>query len=176
MSQAQALDPISSIIARDVARIHYYSQNYDTALEQCDHAIELNPHFPPAYWMLGRIQEQRGDLEESAAAFQRALQLSPQSPLVQAALGRTWALSGRRKEATGILEELLNLRGKRYVSPFEIGLLHFALDEIDEGFGWVEKAVQDRSYELISIRVDPRLEPLKDDPRLQRLIGQLGLP
>jgi TolB-like protein/Tfp pilus assembly protein PilF len=176
MSRAQALDPISSIIARDVARIHYYSQNYDAALEQCDHAIELNPHFPPAYWMLGRIQEQRGDLEESAAAFQRALQRSPRSPLVQAALGRTLALSGKRKEAACILHELLSLRGKRYVSPFEIGLLHFALDEVEEGFGWVEKAFQDRSYELITLCVDPRLESLKDDPRLHTLIGQLGLP
>jgi TolB-like protein/Tfp pilus assembly protein PilF len=174
--RAQTLDPISSIIARDVARIHYYSQDYDAALEQCDHAIELNPHFPPAYWMLGRIQEQRGDLEESAAAFQRALQLSPQGPLVQAALGRTLALSGKRKEAARILHELLNLRGRRYVSPFEIGLLHFALDEVEEGFGWVEKAFQDRSYELITIRVDPRLESLKGDPRLYSLIRRMGLP
>ncbi len=176
MLRAQALDPISSIIARDLARIHYYGQDYDAALEQCDHTIELNPHFPPAYWMLGRIQEQRGDLDESAAAFQRALQLSPQSPLVQAALGRTLALSGKRAEAAAILRDLLDLRGRRYVSPLEIGLLHFALDDVEQGFGWVEKAFEDRSYELISINVDPRLEPFKGDPRLQRLVSQLGLP
>lgn len=175
MLRAQALDPISSIIARDVARIHYYSRNYDAALEQCDHTVELNPHFSPAYWMLGRIQEERGDLEESAAAFQRALQLSPQSPVMQAALGRTLALSGKRKEALSILDELLDLGGKRYVSPFEIGLLHFALDATGEGFQWIEKAFQDRSYELITIRVDPRLEPLEGNPRLHGLIGRMGL-
>jgi serine/threonine-protein kinase len=176
MLRAQALDPISSIIARDVARIHYYSQDYDAALEQCDHTIELNPHFPPAYWMLGRIQEQRGDFDEAAAAFQRALQLSPQSPLVQAALGRVFASSGKRKEASAILQELLSMRGKRYVSPFEVGLLHFALDEIDEGFRCLLKAFEDRSYELITIRVDPRLQPLKGDPRLEGMVAQLGLP
>jgi serine/threonine-protein kinase len=176
MLRAQALDPISSIIARDVARIHYYSKEYDAALEQCDHTIELNPHFPPAYWMLGRIQEQRGELDESAAAFLRALELSPRSPLMQAALGRTLALSGKRNEAMTILRDLLDLRGKRYVSPLEIGLLHFALDDVEEGFSWAEKAFQDRSYELISINVDPRLEPFKGDARLQRLVSQLGLP
>ena len=95
---------------------------------------------------------------------------------MQAALGRTLALSGKRKEAACILQELLDLRGKRYVSPFEIGLLHFALEEVEEGFVWVEKAFQDRSYELISIRVDPRLEPLRGDPRLQGLIRRMGLP
>lgn len=66
---AQALDRISPIIARDLARIHYYRQDYEAALEQCDHAIELNPHFTPSYWMLGLVQEQRGDFDESAAAF-----------------------------------------------------------------------------------------------------------
>jgi serine/threonine-protein kinase len=176
IQRAQALDPISSIIARDVARIHYYSQDYDAALEQCDHAIGLNPHFSPAYWMLGRIQEQRGDLDESAAAFQRALQLSPESPLLQAALGRTLALSGKRKQAAAILRQLLDLLGKRYMPPLEIGLLYFALDNVEEGFGWAEKAFQDRSYELISINVDPRLQPFKGDIRLERLVNQLGLP
>ncbi len=51
---AQELDPISSIIARDLARIHYYRQDYEAALEHCDHAIELNPHFTPAYWIARR--------------------------------------------------------------------------------------------------------------------------
>ncbi len=45
MMLAQALDPISSIIGRDLARIYYYKQDYDAALEQCDQTIELNPHF-----------------------------------------------------------------------------------------------------------------------------------
>ena len=103
MLLAQALDPISSIIARDVARVHYYRQDFDAALEQCDHTIELNPHFSPAYWILGLVQEQRGEFDESVAAFQRAIQLSPRSPIMQAALGRTFALSGKREEALRIL-------------------------------------------------------------------------
>jgi serine/threonine-protein kinase len=173
---AQELDPISSIIARDVARIHFYRQDFEAALEQCDHAIELNPHFTPAYWMLGVIQEQRGDFDESTAAFQRAIQLSPQSPLMQAALGRTLALSGKRREALQILTELRGLAAKRYVSPFEIASLHFALSEEDQGFDWLAKAFQDRCFELICIKVDPRMSSLWGNPRFQNLFQQLGLP
>ena len=69
-------------------------------------------HFTPAYWTLGVVQEQRGDFDKSIAAFQRAIQPMPQSPLMQAALGRTFA-------------------AKRYVSPFEIASLHFAPGEDD---------------------------------------------
>src|SRR4051812_43131064 len=42
---AQSLDPVSSIIARDLAALHYHRRDFDAALDQCDHTIELNPHF-----------------------------------------------------------------------------------------------------------------------------------
>ena len=176
MMLAQALDPISSIIGRDLARIYYYKQDYDSALEQCDRTIELNPHFSPAYWILGLVQEQRGDFDESAAAFQRAIQLSPGSPLMRAALGRTFALSGKQVEAVRILGELHELAEKRYVSPFELAALHIALGQTDEGFQWLTKAFQDRCFELICLRVDPRWESLRGNPRFQKLFQQLGLP
>ena len=176
MSLAQELDPISSIIARDVARVHYYRQDFDAALDQCDHAIELNPHFSPAYWILGLVQEQRGEFDESIAAFQRAIQISPRSPFVQAALGRTLALSGRQPEALRILDELLSMAERRYVSPFELAALHFALGQADKGFTWLTKAFQDRCFDLISLRVDPRWQSLKGNPEFQQLSGRLRLP
>jgi len=176
MQLAQALDPISSIIARDLARVRFYLQDYEAALDQCDHTIELNPHFSPAYWTLGLIQEQRGEFDESAAAFQRALQLSPQSPTMQAALGRTFALSGRREEALRIVGDLHKLAEKRYVSPFELAVCYFALDLPDKGFEWLAKAFQDRCFELISLRVDPRWQALGRDPRFQELLNRLELP
>jgi serine/threonine-protein kinase len=172
---AQALDPISSIIARDVAVVQYYRHDLGAALDQCDHNIELNPHFPPAYWILGLVQEQRGDFDESAAAFQRAIQLSPQSPRMHAALARTLALSGKRDEARRILAELQELAAKRYVSPSDIATLYFALDDRGQGFEWLGKAFRDRSFEVMCFNVDPRLDPIRDDPRVGPLLSQLGL-
>ena len=175
MMLAQTLDPISSIIGRDLARIYYYKQEYDAALEQCDHTIELNPHFSPAYWILGLVQEQRGDFDESAAAFQRAIQLSPGSPLMKAALGRTFALSGKQAEAARILSDLHELSAKRYVSPFELAAIHFALGQTADGFHWLPRAFQDRCFELICLRVDPRWQSLHGAPEFQKLFAQLGL-
>src|SRR5580765_2309064 len=45
---AQSIDPVSSIVARDLAVVHFYRRDFEMALEQCDHTIELNPHFAPA--------------------------------------------------------------------------------------------------------------------------------
>lgn len=173
---AQALDPVSSIIARDIALIHYYLRDFEMALEQCDHTIEQNPHFSAAYWTLGLVQEQRGDFDESIAAFQRAIQLSPPNPRILGALGRTFARAGRKEEALRILRELDELAKKRYVSPFELALISFALKQTDEGFEKLGKAYQDRCFEIITIKVDPRFDSVVKDARFVSLFQQLRLP
>ena len=172
---AQSLDPVSSIIAREIAVIHYYRRDFEAALEQIDHTVELNPHFSPAYWTLGLIQEQQGEFEESVAAFERAIQLSPQNPRMRGALGRTLALSGKKKLAGRILGELKELAGKRYVSPFDIASMHFAMGEREEGYEWLGQAFRDRCFELLCLMVDPRFDSLRGDERFVELAKQLGL-
>ncbi|AFL87299.1 putative integral membrane protein [Terriglobus roseus DSM 18391] len=172
---AQSLDPVSSIIARDMAQIYHFRREYDRALEQCDHTIEQNPHFSAAYWTLGLVQEQRGELEEAIAAFQRAIELSPPSPRIVGALARTYAIVGRKQDASRLLKDLNELSKKRYISPFELALIYFSLGRMDEGFERLELAFQHRCFELITLRIDPRFDNVRDDPRFQSLFSQLGL-
>jgi len=175
MQVASALDPVSSIISRDLAMVFYYRREFDLALEQCDHTIALNPHFPPAYWTLGLVQEQRGEFDESIAALKRAIELSPRSPRMKGSLGRTLALSGMRTEAEGILAELQALSSERYISPFEVASIHFALGQTEQGFEWLKKAFKDRCYELITIKVDPQFDALKNEATFIDLASQLRL-
>jgi TolB-like protein/Flp pilus assembly protein TadD len=173
---AQSLDPVSSIISRDIALNHNYRRDFEAALEQCDHTIEQNPHFSPAYWTLGLVQEQRGDLDEAVAAFQRAIELSPPSLRILGALGRALARAGRKTEALKVLGELEELSTKRYISPFELALIYFALERTNEGFELLAKAYQDRCYELATIKVDPRFDSVAKDKRFTAIVAQIGLP
>jgi serine/threonine-protein kinase len=175
MRIAQSLDPVSSIVARDLAMIHVYRRDYEAALEQCDHTIELNPHFSQAYWALGMIQEQRKDLDEAIAAFLRAIDLSPHSPRMHAALARTLALAGKKSDALASLRKLDAMARQRYVSRFEFAAVRFALDQPDLGFRCLGKACQDRAFDVLALKVDPRFELQKDDPRLQRILAEIGL-
>ena len=171
---AQSLDPVSSIIARDLALIHSYRRDFEAALEQCDHTIELNPHFSPAYWALGLIQEQRQDLDERRSVSARD-RLSPHSPRMHAGLGRAMALAGRKSLAVASLRKLEAIAAQRYVSPFEFAAVRFALGERELGFRWFNKACQDRSFELIWMRVDPRLDPIRADKRFDAAARQMSL-
>jgi serine/threonine-protein kinase len=172
---AQSLDPVSSIIGRDLAMVHCYRRDFDLALEQCDHTIALNPHFSPAWWALGFVQEQREDFDEATAAFERAIRLAPESPRMQAALARSNALSGRRRPAQKSLHELEAMATRRYVAPFEFALLHFALQDPEAAFRWLEQACRDRSFDVLSLNVDPRFDPWKHDKRFAAAIHQMGV-
>ncbi len=175
MQIAQSLDPVSSIIGRDLASVYYYRREFDLALEQCDQTIELNPFFSPAYWTLGLIQEQRRELDESVAAFERAADLAPRSPRMRAALGRSYALTGRRDRARAILRELQQLAQQRYVSPFEFASIYFALGQTDVGFVWMGKACEERCFDLILMKVDPRFDPIRSDPRFAAIARKVGV-
>jgi len=172
---AQSLDPVSSIIARDVAVTQYYRRDFDAALEQCDHTIELNPHFAPAYLTLGMIQEQRKEFDESAAAFRRAVDLAPNSLRMQSALARTLALSGKPERAVEALHTLERLAGERYVSPVEFMTTAFAAGDREAGYGWLAKACDERCFEMLTLKVDPRFEAISDDPRFSAAAGRVGL-
>ncbi|HVA64820.1 MAG TPA: hypothetical protein VNF74_13930 [Terriglobales bacterium] len=172
---AQSLDPVSAIIARDLALIYCYRREYELALEQCDHTIELNPHFSAAFWTLALIQQQRQDFEEAAAACQRAIHLSPASPRMYGALGYLYALTGKRKLCLELLDKLREFSAARYVSPMEFASVHFAMGQNDTGFEWLAKACQDRCIELLSINVDPRFDQPRQDRRFADVVRQLGL-
>ena len=172
---AQSLDPVSSIIARDVAVIQYYRRDFDTALEQCDHTIELNPHFAPAYLTLGLVQEQRKELDEAAAAFRRAVDLAPNSLRMQSALARALALSGKPERARDTLRTLDQLSAARYVSPVEFMTNAFAAGDSEAGFRWLTKACDERCFEMLTLKADPRFESLSHDPRFAAITGRVGL-
>ena len=171
---AQSLDPVSSIIAREVSLIYYYRRDFEAALEQCDHVVELNPHFAPAYWALGFIQELRREPDESIAAFQRAVQLSPQSPRMQAALGRALAIAGKRPLASKVLKTLNELATHRYVSPADVALVYFALGQNEVGFEWLERARAERSFEMLAIKVDPKWDALRESARFAGIVARVA--
>lgn len=173
---AQALDPVSSIIARNIALIHYYQRNLELALQFSDLTIEQNPQFAPAYWTLGLIQDQRGESDEAIAAFKRALELSPPSPRILGALGAAYAKAGKRDEAVRILDQLDKMAAVRYISSFEPALISFNLGRRDDGFALLAKAFVDRCFEVITIHVDPRFDGIRTDSRYAQLLQQLNLP
>jgi len=80
---------------------------------------------------------------------------------------------GRRAEASAIFQRLEEFRKTEYVDAyFQAQLLH-ALGRKDEAFLELERAAEEHSAALLVIDVDPRVDPLRADPRFGPIRGRM---
>jgi hypothetical protein len=111
---------------------------------------------------------------EAIETFTRILSINDVL-IIRAAMAHVLAISGRRRDAEATLNDLMSLSGRRYVSPYDIAIVHAGLGNTKLVFDWLEAAFTDRSAWMVFVGVDPRLEPYKDDPRFRELLRRCGL-
>jgi eukaryotic-like serine/threonine-protein kinase len=114
--------------------------------------------------------------QQAVAKFKRAVEITKGDSFYLAVLGHGYAVAGNRPEAEKILQTLSDRATTSYVSPFDLALIHAALGEKDKAFALLDKAVAERSTFLIYSKWEPRLNPLRSDPRFSRILKQVGLP
>ena len=172
---AQELDPLSLVISTTAGIIYYHSHNYDRAIKEIREVLEKEPNFIPAHAYLGMSYIQKGMYENAVSEFQVSVMLSSRSPLYIAGLAHACAVAGKREEAHKMIEELKELSKKIYVPAFSMALIYTGLDEREEAISWLEKAVEERYYQVTNIKVDPRFDSLHSDSRYKALLKKMGL-
>ena len=84
-----------------------------------------------------------------------------------------WPGSGAADEARRILAELGE---DPRTAAFDIALVNLGLGQLDAAVDWLEKAYDSRDSQVIYINMDPRFDPLRGEPRFDRLIRQFDYP
>lgn len=172
---AQDLNPLSLIINSSLGRRYYWARRYDLAIEQLQKTLDLDRDFAMAHHFLGLTYEQMGSCEKTQKAFNEAINLSVDSHLYESALAHSYAICGMKEEAEQLLEKLKARSKSYYISPFSIAVIYSGFQDKDQAFEWLEKAFADKDGDLVKIKVDPRLDNLREDPRYRRLLIKLGL-
>jgi len=175
LKRAQQLDPLSMIINTEVGRQLLHARRYDEAIEEGRKALEMDPNFARGHWYLGLAYEQRAMYQEAIAEFQKGFDLSGGSPYMLGSLGHAYALSGNREKARQAVANLGELSKRRYVAPYSNGLIYTGLGDKERAFEWLEKAFEDRSWLMTLLKVDPRFDGLRADPRFTSLLRRMGL-
>jgi TolB-like protein/Flp pilus assembly protein TadD len=175
IERARRLDPLSLLILSDAAWVYYCVRQYDRAIEESRKAIELDPNFWPGHAFLGLAYEKTGRFAEAVEELEKARRLDD-SPTIYELLGGAYAACGKKEEAKKVLTELTERSSRRYVCPYEVATIYAGLGEKDAAFEWLDKAVEARADCVPWIKPDPKIDPLRSDPRYAALLRRVGLP
>jgi tetratricopeptide (TPR) repeat protein len=172
---ARQLDPLSLVSSMIVAWILYFARRYDEAARQALYTLELDPAYATALRILGWTFEELGRYDDAIAAHTKASDLTERQPNFSGQLGRAYALAGKDGAAREVLGELIKLSERTYVSSLDICIIHAALGDKPSALEWLERAHTERADHLPYIKVNPRLDALRSEPRFQRIMEQMGL-
>jgi hypothetical protein len=74
-----------------------------------------------------------------------------------------------------VLEELKALSNQHYIPPVNIALVYNGLGDQNEALSWLEKACDDRDVRLTLLRVEPRWDSFRSNPRFVAILKRIGL-
>ncbi len=175
MKIAQKLDPLGLITNANVGYIHHLARDYRKAISEYQRTLEIDPAFYPALDYLGEAYLQLGEFEQAIEAFNKALVASQNGPDVVVRLGYLYGVIGENDKARKMIDELLSRSKKEFIAASGIALIYMGLNETDKAFEWLKKAYEERAPFLTYLKVDPRFDRLRDDPRFIDLMRRVGL-
>jgi hypothetical protein len=113
--------------------------------------------------------------DEAFAVYEQERAFTGDTPNTRAKQAHVLAACGREQEAREILDELVARRDEQWVTAYEIAVIYSYLNEADEAFDWLARAEQEHAVGLTYVRVDPRLNKLRSDPRFDELLQRLDV-
>ena len=173
--RARELDPLSLVSGMILSWILYFARRYDESIRWARRTLDLDPDYATAFRILGWALEETGRYDEAIAAHEKAVLLTEGQSNFAGQLGRAYALAGRNDEARKVLKDLLEESERSYVSSLDICIIYTALRDKQKALDWLERAYRERADHLPYIRVNPRLDPLRDEPRFRRVLVDMGL-
>ncbi len=168
------LEPLSLINNAVLASAYVLGRQYDRGAAQAQKTIDLDPNFYLGKVWLGLAYVANGKYED-AIAVSRDVPESAMSGNALFVTALAYARSGRRTEAEQTIAKIRELGKTRYVRTYCIAWAYAALGDKDKAFAELERSFEDKDAYLSRARIDPFMDPLRDDPRFSALMTRIGL-
>jgi len=175
VSRAAELDPVSQAITKDKGLAFYYGRQYKDALDMGRKTLEMDANYAAAHRLLSLAYSGEERFDEAIGANQNWGNLTRNEVETNLALAQIYAVSGQVEAARKLVEVVKqdpHLIDQAYRG---LALVHAALGENDAAFESLEKGYSRREESLLSLKVDPKVDRLRSDPRFTALLKKIGV-
>jgi serine/threonine-protein kinase len=143
----------------------YFARRYEEAIPQLVRASELNQS-RGGIW-LSRAYEMKGDY---AAAFEPFLNTEKDPQRVEAYRAVYETVGWRGVQRRFIEFSKADEQQGKFVNNYKIAITFAQLGEKEQALVYLNKVVAERSWEIPMLLVDPQVDPLRGDPRFEKIL------
>jgi tetratricopeptide (TPR) repeat protein len=166
---AQTIDEKSPVPTRALMRILYWERKDDAAIAQALEALKREEDRPTRYFLgfmyLDKGEFDKGVEEIKLGSFGDADSLS--------ALAYAYAVAGNKTELNRTLEELKHHPG-RDLAFYGTAQVYVAMGDKDRALSLLEKDYERRSWRMNWLKIDPTLDPIREEPRFKALMRKMN--
>jgi TolB-like protein/Tfp pilus assembly protein PilF/predicted Ser/Thr protein kinase len=176
--RAIELDPLSPALATALATTYYHSRRYPEAEKTLLAVLADQPKFIQAKSMLGTVRIGMRQYAAAIADLDKCQEWIGEDDYgVVGDWGLAHALNGNREKARDAIRRIELLMGNSYVAPCFLAGPFIGLGENARALDLLEQSVDpDHSWPVYYYGVEPKYDPVRREPRFQKLITRLALP
>ena len=175
METARQLDPLSLLGNALKGQSFFYAGRDAEAIDQLNKTLEIEPNFWIAHIIMARVYIRQKRFDEAVAEAKKAGEFSGGNSEAASLAGYALAKAERRDEAMTMLQELKSRSNRRYVPSYNIAMIYNGLGEREEALNQLEKAFQTRDARLMLLKVEPKWNDLRSEPRFVEIIKRISL-
>jgi DNA-binding winged helix-turn-helix (wHTH) protein/TolB-like protein/Flp pilus assembly protein TadD len=172
--RASELNPVSPLIAALECLFLTLQREHEAAVRRCKEAVTLDPNFWLSHHLLANSLVDAEQYQTALLASAEAKRLSPLQTLSDTFRAIALARLGRADEARAILQSLGVTARDTYVPPSHFAMIETALGNRDKAFEHLDTALSIRDARLTLLKVDPKWDGLRSDPRFQAALRRMG--
>ena len=169
------MDPTILVVNSELGFAYYMARRFDQAVDQHRNTLKMDGTFVYASYCLACDYIQRRMLQDARSELDRARPISENWSWIVAGIGIVDAMLGERAEAEKIIAELRARSSTEYIDPVFIAFIHIYLGDKDQAFAWMDRGVQERSGQILWLKIEPLFDPIRSDPRFDELVHRMGL-
>jgi serine/threonine protein kinase/tetratricopeptide (TPR) repeat protein len=175
--QAQEAAPLSLAVRAVHGWVLMSAGRFAEARRELETTIAMDQDFQLSHWFLGQLDFAEGDYLASVEALETATAMSGRLSRRVADLASANAFAGRQDRALELLGELERRRtAGEYVSDYDLAIVFTGLGDPARAIRSLDAALQERTWQVVNMGIDPMLNPLRGDPRFAQLLVRAGLP
>jgi TolB-like protein/class 3 adenylate cyclase len=175
IARARKLDPISLLYSALEGMFFHHARRDAEALARLQKALDLDQNFWVTHLIFGKVYTQQRKYPEAIAEFTKAKELSHGISESIGSIGYVAGLTGDKTTAQAVLDELKTRSAQAYIPPCSVALVYNGLGNQGEALRQLEKAVDERDVRLNFLKVDPRWDSLRSNPRFVAILKRIGL-